>query len=110
MRCRAVFYFLHLVYVFGGIDVPRAPPQQEEDIPFGFEVEGHLVFYPLQQPYHPDSRRGIHGSIGILVVEADISTRDRRVETAAGISHPLDGIDELVVYLGVIRIPEVETV
>src|SRR5882757_9528636 len=46
----------------------------------------------------------------MLVIEADIAPRHRRIELQTGCSHSLDGVHKLVVYFRFIRVAKIQTV
>ena len=46
----------------------------------------------------------------MLIVEADITARDRRIELPAGVTHTLNGVHKLIIDLRIIRITEIQTI
>ncbi len=74
------------------------------------EGEGFLSGDGLDQTDHADDGQGENRSFFGLVVEADVSAGDGQVPVSAGVAHSLDGVDELPVDGGVVRVAKVKAV
>ena len=65
---------------------------------------------PLDDGDHCNRWRRINRAVGILVIEADISACDWRVEGAAGFGHTANRFLELIKNFRIVRIAEIEVV
>src|SRR5438093_927084 len=64
----------------------------------------------LEQPDRTDHRRGIDRGAPGLVVEGDVTARDRGAERGTGIRDATNGLGERPHDLGSFRVSEVQTV
>src|SRR5690242_5909875 len=110
MRNRAVFYPNYFTQVLGAADIVAAFADQVNDISCRFKIQRHSLLHTIQHPYHTNGGSRIDRAIGRLVIKAHIATRDRRVKFLTGFTHTLNSLYELVIYFGIIRVPEIETV
>src|SRR5437016_2881444 len=97
-----------LMQVFGTINIITGMPYKVKYISFLLKIKGHFIIDIVQQSNHSNGRSWIYRPIGILIIKTHITTCNRRIKFATGLSHSLYGMNELIINFRIIRITEIE--
>src|SRR6266851_708351 len=96
--------------VSAGVTDPGYSSDEDDRVARVFKPLRRDVLFVIYQTNHGNSRCGIDYSCRTLIIQRDISARDRRAERAASFSNSFHGLAQLPEVFRLIRVAEIQVV